>query len=233
MTAPRVDHQITWGSEWRPASRRAVAPTVTAAVDLAVSGFPSLDIPLEVPKTFFIRRAVRTFPNAGTSLRPGLIELYLNTDAVKRRKVPQMLGLLSIVSFHEMVHNERQAITDRDDLLEHVATEGLAHCADTLYAGLLLEDWEYHNTFDAIRLVSPKVANALTAELVSDSQLESEMAQLGDAALFDHWMEQESPEFGFYPAGVVVGAYHVDQRIKQGFNIAEMLHWTPEEILGL
>jgi hypothetical protein len=196
---------------------------------MAVNGLDNIGVPICTPKRFHVRRAVRNFEDAGCSFGNGLIELYLSTEAVKRGKVPRMLGLLSVVSLHEMLHDERYNLFPRDDLVEFVATEGIAHYGDTLFARSTLGRQKYHDSIMAARqLITEAQLQALRESLYEDNQVSDD-----NDAIFELWFEKERAEVLHYPMGVLLGLRCVDYHISAGATLPEMLHWSPEEVVAV
>ena len=223
--------EISWCDGWLRSQKRTVRPMVAAAIDLAREGFEALEVPLEGDKTFRLYRAGETYTDAATSVRQGLIELYLKVNDVRYRKLGAKLGLYSVVLMHEMIHDERLALFPESNLAEHAVTEGLAHCGDAMFARLLMWPEEHHDVFRLVDSMTPGNAELLTRALSADVELDQIESKAGTNTICDQWFEEETSEFHDYPIGVAVGSYHVARHLRSGQTLAELMHRTPEEIL--
>lgn len=233
VVSPGVSRE--WGGDWVSSQRKAARPFVDGAIDLACEGLGELDIPIKREKLIRVLRAANNWDTAGSFMDPGLIQLYLAVSDVKHRKLKGKMGLLATVAFHEMIHDERDVhVPGRTDLIEMAATEGLAHYGDSLFGSRLLETGEFYDIRTLIAGLKPDRLDLLTRALCADVAHDIEEArQTGATDIFDKWFETEVPSLDTYPAGVAVGACHVARHIEAGVELAELMAWPPEDILGV
>ena len=136
-----------------------------------------------------------------------------------------------IVFIAILIHDERYNIFPREDLVEFAATEGLASCADTLFARSLLQPHEYPDKIRDSSILTQACAKRMAQDLIVDTQKDNELSEQGDDTLADYWLEEEPRELLWYPRAVIFGSRCVSQRLDEGEVLSEMIHWEPERIL--
>ncbi len=226
MSNPEID--ISWKScFWRPSHRRLVRPFVEGAIDLAHQTAEFIGIDYSQPKTAQIKRCGNSYPAVAENEDASGFSLFIRVDDYRRRKVEKKFGSYVVASVHELTHSARYERFAGWNLLEEVASEGLAHVAEDIAStelGLIkqsffmdLESCGYGNYHQA------------KTELILDIEKSEESEEFADFTM-GKWFDWSSP---YLDEGSAFGIIEVNKRLAEGNTINELLDWPPDQLLDL
>lgn len=222
--------EIFWGGcDWRPYHRRYIRPYVEGAVELAHVALEHLGVEYHLPKRVRVRRCGNSFPAAAEhgGDKPNTVDLFVRVDDYRRHKAPARFGRYLTASAHELVHAARYERFEGWDLLEEVASEGLAHVTEDLVSCELdiIENYTYTEIVSLMGRNWGKIKQNLARDY-GRIQSDPNMAD----PIIDSWFDWGSP---YMDEGAVLGISAVHQRMIQGHTIGEMINWPAERILDL
>jgi len=224
MAGPNPEVEVIWGGGgWHRSHRRYMRPYVEGAVDLATEAVQSLGIRYSHPKRASIRRCGNSYPAVGENQDQTGFRLFIRNDDYRRHKAAVRFGTYATASAHELTHAARHERFGNWDLLEEIASEGIAHVAEDLVTQDLgmVEDYLYMEIVNAMAVDHQAAKRAL----VMDYE-----AYGNDDSVIDHWFDWDSP---YIDRGVVLGVAEVQKRLVEGHAIGEIIDWPPERVLDL
>lgn len=221
---PNPGVEVIWGDGgWHRSHRRYLRPYVEGAVDLATEAVQSLGIRYDHPKRATIRRCGNSYPAVAENQDQAGFRLFVRDDDYRRRKAVARFGVYVTASAHELTHAARCERFGDWDLLEEIASEGIAHLAEDLVTQNLgiAEDYLYTEIVSAMGRNHSKAKH----ELLLDYQNGKD-----DDLIIDKWFDWDSP---YIDDGVVVGITEVHKRLIEGYTIGDIIDWPAERVLDL
>lgn len=219
---PEVD--IIWDDKgWRRSHRRYMRPYVESAINLASDAVQSIGINYNNPKSASIRRCGNSYPAIGENQDDSGFRLFIRVDDYRRRNANKRFGQYVVASAHELTHAARHERYSEWDLLEEVASEGIAHVAEdfvTLDIGITNKPL-YTEVINTQKINYQVIKNALMSDYEKYGNSDSNI---------DKWFDWDSP---YMDEAVVIGIAEVQNRLIEGHSISEIIEWPPERVLDL
>jgi len=229
MSNPGIE--LAWGGgRWPKRHKKVVEPTIQTAVDFSSFALEEIGLEYDQPKRVKIWRCARREEIWGSSDGPTDIDVYIRVDHIKHRKVARFLSELTFSLSHELVHAIRSEYSDEPSLIEHIASEGLAHVAEDTFGHIVLGA---ENAFQQSNLVS---------QYSSDSEYSAMRKELFDKRNYAWSRDTEEDEIRSAwldidgcgpPPGIIVGITEVQRRLAEGNTIVELMTWPADKILDL
>lgn len=225
MSNPEID--IFWKScTWRRSHRRLVKPFVESAISLAYQTAEHIGIEYEQPKVARIKRCGNSYPAVAENEDATGFSLFVRVDDYRRRKVATKFGAYVMASVHELTHSARYERFDEWNLLEEIASEGLAHVAEDIASNELGVNGRLpYGDLIEYGYGSSDIKQSMYCDYLQSLDSEIELERV-----MDKWFDWSSP---YVDEGSTIGIIEVQKRIHEGSNINEMLDWPPEQVLDL
>ena len=229
MANPEVE--IIWGGRsWSRNHRKVVRPIISAAADLACSAVEALGVEYKDPKRLSIWKCLRNWPDAGANYSSVDMDIYVRGDHIRHRKVARKIVSHCLTATHEITHAvRREKQPDQDDLIEHIASEGLAYVSEDLVSELLLTKEEIFYFGDCIN-----IKQSISYDRLKSRLRPTELAEArGDTTIddgLDGWMQFESDSL---PPGIIIGITEVYRRLVEGNKFSNIIEWPADQILDL
>ncbi|MCA9343562.1 MAG: hypothetical protein H6793_01235 [Candidatus Nomurabacteria bacterium] len=226
MSNPEID--ISWKScFWRRSHRRLVRPFVEGAIELAHQTAEYIGIDYSQPKIAQIKRCGNSYPAVAENEDATGFSLFIRVDDYRRRKVEKKFGAYVVASVHELTHAARYERFAGWNLIEEIASEGLAHVAEDIASSELgLTEQSFFMDLESCGYSNH---HQTKSELVTQIEEANGSEELADI-MMDRWFNWSSP---YLDEGSVFGIIEVNRRLAEGNTINELLDWPPEKVLDL
>jgi hypothetical protein len=230
MANPKIE--LTWGGNgWKRSERRAVRPFVECAVELAEGFFDEAGFEYHVAKQATVWRWDRRSTIVGASTNAQDFELYVRHDHIKHRKVAASMQDLALTAVHEALHSIRSEHYDDYNLMEQVASEGIAYVGEDIAQERLLLPIERFYVGDLVQVAATPLFDQLKSMLAQDDKDSRGDDVLVDKAL-DAWLPGTYNYAGL-PPGLTVGITEIYRRMCEGHELAALMDWPAEQLLDL
>lgn len=226
MSSPNPEVEVVWGGGgWHRSHRRYMRPFVEGAVELAQDVVGEIGIRYDHPKRARVRRCSNIHPDGGTSTDARDFEVYVREDHYRRRKAARYFCDYMRASLHEIVHSARSERYSGFDLIENVASEGIAYIAEDLAVAKL--DLREERMYSADTMKLRPLIPSLKGELLVDYD---SCVDEDTTAYYDElWLKGSNQ----IDDGTLVGIAEVHNRLIEGYTIGDIIDWPPERILDL
>lgn len=225
MPGPNPEVEVVWdGGGWHRSHRRYMRPFVEGAVELAQDVVGEIGIRYEHPKRSRIRRCTNTLLGGGVNTDLTNFEVYVPIDHYRRHRAARFFGAYMRDATHELVHAARAERYPGWDLLENVASEGIAYVAEDLtVVALNLDERMYTADTMPLRHLVP----GLKGELILD------YASCVDDNATEHMDELWLKGSNSIDDGALIGIVEVHNRLIEGHAIGDIIDWPAERVLDL
>lgn len=222
-----VDVEFSPG-KWPKGQKAAAKALVGSALPLALywlqdCGLGSI---IEEPKSATIYQCSSTWPAGGESYDEKHFELNIPYVALKhRRKILDMVGSISTISIHELIHCLRFEHFPIDSLAEHCASEALAYYVACLFEDAIGISYYPTSYLDHVRKLDSGMMSKYQDMLAKD--IEHEVPDSNDL-LIRKWAMHDGPNIG---AGTLIGMNGLFKLIDSGITLTDAMVQPSEQIL--
>jgi hypothetical protein len=229
MNNPSIE--LAWGGgRWPKRQKKVVEPTMQTAIDFSRLAIEEIGFEYAQPKRINIWRCGRSEECWGSSDGPTDIDVHIRVDHIKHRKVARFLFDLTLSLGHELVHAIRSEFSDEPSLIEHIASEGLAHVAEDTLSHIVLGSENAFQQANMVAQYSSTTEYSAMRKAMFDQRNYRWPRDGQDDEVRSEWLDitSDSP-----PPGIIVGITEVQRRLAEGSTIVELMTRPAEEILDL
>lgn len=230
MNNPGIE--IAWGGgRWPNRQKKVARPTIQTAIDFNSLAIEEIGFDFQQPKKVNIWRCARSEADWASSDGPTDIDVYIRVDHIKHRKVGMFLAEMTIALGHELTHAIRSEHFDDQSLVEHIASEGLAHVAEDTFSQIVLGSENAVQYFNLVSQYSSESEYAaMRSYLYSNRNYTWTQGDTAEDETFNEWLEVAGSA---PPPGIIVGVNEVQKRLAEGNTIVDLMTWPAEQILDL
>ncbi|HSX27656.1 MAG TPA: hypothetical protein VLG25_02645 [Patescibacteria group bacterium] len=226
MATPGIELRWGYGFDDRPRKREIFRPYIREGLELAIEGLDEMGFSIEDRKYLIVDQVTPDIKHKAEASGK-TCHIFLTKGEIQRKRI-DVVWLASAI-FHELVHLVHNDYVETEGLLYHAAGEGIAYTAEYYFVNELLARsgrlGPQKRVVERVKSMPKSETNKLEAEFWKAS------AKPYTYDNFTEWFNK--PTNLRICKGEVVGVSAVARQLRNGAEIAELIHLPPHEVLDV